>query len=351
MTTTVTSTSLGFSPICEIGKNGKNSEVFKATDIQLNCIIAVKRVAKSKIPNPNEFFVEARILNESEHQHVVPIKFASMDNDYIYLGMPYYSKGSLKDLIDSRFLTVREILRYSIQFLSGLNNIHSKKLIHFDIKPDNILISDNNTALVSDFGLAKAMDIFGLSELDQAYYKHLPPEYFKTSKHSMLYDIYSAGLTLYRLCNGNKHFYDQLALFPDRDDKKFAITNGKFPDRSSFKIHIPKKLRKIIKKALSLKPEDRHQTVLELTNELSEINELLDWNYSESQDSFNWNKDDGQRKISISLKKLANSQYELISMKTIVASGNTQKIQEGCKSNLTITDAESIIDRLLTSYE
>ena len=276
---------------------------------------------------------------------------ASEDADHIYLGMPYYAKGSLKELIELRFLTVREIIRYSIHFLSGLNNIHVKNLIHFDIKPDNILLSESNEALVTDFGLAQAMDLFGMSEVDRAYYKHLPPEYFKTNKHSMLYDIYSSGLTIYRLCNGNKMFYEQFDNIPDKNDLKTAILNGRFPNRDTYKIHIPSKLRKIIKKTLSVDPTNRHQTVLELLNDLSKVDKLLDWVYEESPDTQIWEKEDGEKTITIELKKLVNSRYDLKTFKMVKSSGNTTKVSSGCKKDINDKEAEKIVGDLLESYD
>ena len=92
--------------------------------------------------------------------------------------MPFYPKGSLNKIIDSRFLTVREIISLGTNFLSGLHNIHSKRLIHFDIKPDNILISERNEAHLTDFGLAKKAAFDG-AEQDRVYGRMAPPEYFE----------------------------------------------------------------------------------------------------------------------------------------------------------------------------
>jgi serine/threonine protein kinase len=185
--------------------------------------------------------------------------------------MPFYKKGSLKTLIDSRFLTVREIIRYAVQFLSGLHNIHVKKLIHFDIKPDNILISDSDEALVTDFGLAKNMNTLGFSTPQQVYPRQFPPELFTQTHHSMLFDIYNAGLTLYRMSNGNQFYYDQMQKYSTQAQYISAIQNGNFPNRTSYQPHIPKNLRKVINKAISVNQTDRYQTVLELINELSPI--------------------------------------------------------------------------------
>jgi len=131
--------------------------------------------------------------------------------------MPYYAKGSIKILLSNRFLTVRQIIRYAIQFLTGLHNIHSKKLIHFDVKPDNILISDNDEAMLSDFGLAQPVNLLGIAGQDRLYNKQRPPEAFKYDHFDLRYDIYQVGITLYRMCNGNDIFNNQFLKY----------TNGK----------------------------------------------------------------------------------------------------------------------------
>ncbi len=94
------------------------------------------------------------VKRSSAHPNVVQIHYACYDADRIYLAMPYYRKGSVTSLITDKYMTVREIVTVGCQVLSGLHNIHSKGLIHFDVKPDNILLSDRGEALLSDFGLA-----------------------------------------------------------------------------------------------------------------------------------------------------------------------------------------------------
>jgi serine/threonine protein kinase len=165
----------------------------------------------------------------------------------------------------------------------------------------------------------------------------------------MLFDIYSAGVTLYRLCNGNPLFYDQFNQY-DRDTRRIAIVNGQFPSRDIYKLHIPKKLKKIIKKCLEVKPENRYQTVLELLNDLSQVGELLDWEYTENPDSQIWARETDERKISIVLKKLANLQYELTTTKTIKSSNKTSKITDGCIKSLPQDAVYKTVINLLEKY-
>ncbi|PWS22273.1 serine/threonine protein kinase, partial [Enterococcus faecium] len=90
-----------------------------------------------------------------------------------------YAKGSLKKLMSTRHLTVREIVVIGCQVASGLHNVHSKGLIHFDIKPDNILFSDRGEALLSDFGLTRPFNRSGHAEPFGLYGRMVPPEAYK----------------------------------------------------------------------------------------------------------------------------------------------------------------------------
>ena len=163
-----------FDLVREIGTDGQNSRTFVAADHQLNAEIVIKQIAKASLTSPVNFFDESKALYASAHPNVVQIHYACEDADSIYLAMPYYRRGSVKGLITNKHMTVREIVTVGCQMLSGLHNIHSKGLIHFDVKPDNVLLSDRGEALLSDFGLAKQMDLAGLAAQDRFYFKTIP---------------------------------------------------------------------------------------------------------------------------------------------------------------------------------
>lgn len=327
---------LNFETLKEIGQEGRNSQVFLAHDKQLDGQIVVKKIAKSKLPNASEYYKEAKILYASTHPYVVRVNYGCSDNDHIYIAMPYYSNGSLKQLIDQRFLTIREVIRYSIQFLSGLNNIHSKGLLHFDIKPDNILISDSNEALLSDFGLSKAMDTLGFANPDGIYPKQVPPETFLSTNKTIHFDIYLSGLTIYRLLNGNKHYYSQFN-FPNQQDYITAIVHGHFPNRSSYLPHIPLKLQRIVNKALNVNISDRHQSVLELINELSTVDENLDWQYSKTGNVDTWIKTLDDKTYEINLDFSQQPALKQDCYKIIHSSGRKTKVNDHTNANLTVS--------------
>jgi len=282
---------LAFETIREIGAEGKNSTVYLAKDHQLNADLVIKCIKKSTMADQTLYFQEASILYQSEHANVVPVHYACEDQDSIYIAMPYFEKGSLKALLNTRFLTVREIVRLAVQFLSGLHNIHTKGLIHFDIKPDNILLSKRGEALVSDFGLAQPMNADGTARQDISYTKITPPERVEGKREfTVAHDIYQVGATLYRMCIGEVAFHEQWeAFFPNgvaRGDLFVAaVKGGTFPDRTRFPAQIPQRLRAIVTKCLAPAEADRYKSVLEITNALSEIDgPELDWRYEVQKD-------------------------------------------------------------------
>jgi eukaryotic-like serine/threonine-protein kinase len=328
----------------EIGQEGANSNAFLAHDKQLDADIVIKQVKKAGSESLETFFEEARILYLSSHPNVVQVHYACEDDDYVYIGMPYYKAGSLKKLIDTQFLTLREIVRFGCQISSGLHNIHSKGLIHFDIKPDNVLLSDRGEALLSDFGLSRRINLSGIAGQDRLYLKMRPPEAFSTTDFTRAFDIYQLGLTLYRMCVGNQEFDAQFSKFGDspdtfkREDFKYAVRNGKFPDRSVYPAHIPNRMRNLIKACLETEVSKRMSAAIDVANGLAEIDSRLDWRYSVEEGAQVWRREvDG--KLYVLQFNEDGSSY---AQKT-VGSGKPKRIVSYCKDSISLSEIKSFL--------
>lgn len=276
--------------ICTISnEEGKNSNTFLMYDPQLDDKFVVKVIEKSKFDNIEDFFKESKILNYVSHPNITKIQHATSDDNYIFISMPYYKNGSLQSLLNKRFLTLKEIIQISLDFLTGLHYIHTKKLIHFDIKPSNILLNKNDRASLTDFGLSKYVDEDGLSSQSKAYYSHRAPEQLMASKTSNATDIYQAGVTLLRMCNGNDFFYKKLKEFSNFQEVSDAIAQNNFPPKNHFLPHIPPRLKRIVKKALKYEVDDRYETVIDMINDISKIEKNTDWVYNKiSEDNMEW---------------------------------------------------------------
>jgi len=321
----------------EIGHEGRNSKVYIATDIQLNAEIVVKKIPKADFSDVDEYFLETSLLYLSSHPNVVPVHYGCQDDEHIYVSMPHYANGSLKTRMASGPLSVREIIVYSTQISSGLHNIHSKGLIHFDVKPDNILLSDRGEALVADFGLAKQTSYAGIAGQDRMYGKMVPPEAFQTDDFNSQFDIYQLGLTMHRMCVGDGVFYAEYSGFVkidgtlDRDRFRHAVVNGQFPVTTEYPEHIPQKVIDTIRKCLHSNLNDRFTSPIKIVNELAEIEgNLLDWKLEVIAGRKIWTKilDDG-RQFQIEVRGDNSSHATRTS-----AQGNQQRITNYCKANI-----------------
>jgi serine/threonine protein kinase len=338
-----------FDLIRPIGNNeGKNSKVFLARDKQLDAELVVKQMEISKFNNIDEYFLEAKILYDCKHPNIMEIQYASQDSNYIYLSMPYHKKGSLNSLIDKKHLTVREIIKYSLDLLSGVAYIHSKGLLHLDIKPTNVLLDQSDRAILTDFGLSRYIDENGVANQPINYTYHFDPEFLLHSGRTVLSDIYQIGLTLYRICNGNNILREQFAsLKIDSKNKlKEVILKGEYPKRDYYLPHIPNKLRRIIKKALDIDTSKRYNNVIQMMNDLSDIDENLDWNFTgDSNELYYLLK--GNNKISISTKN-ENGKVEIICTKTNLLSGRITRMYKYCsKGHTTNKSVYKEIERII----
>ncbi len=332
-----------FDPIREIGADGRNSKTFLVNDVQLGSDIVIKQIAKAKLTAPDEYFGEARALHASAHQNVVQLHYACEDDDHVYIAMPFYAAGSVKGLMAHRHLTVREIVRLGCQTLSGLHNIHSKGLIHFDIKPDNILLSQRGEALLSDFGLAKQMEL-GLAQPSQLYMRIAPPEAFAGTPHSLCFDIYQIGITLYRMCVGPAEFERQFSRFLtaagglDRPAFAQALEGGDFPDRQAFPAHVPRPLRTVISTCLNVDPASRYRSALAVANALAKIDGCLDWQFMGDPVNRVWRKVSNGAEKRFTVNNDGSTEFV-----TISASGTQRRDRSLCKPRMTTMEIERVL--------
>ncbi len=335
---------ISFDVVREIGQNGRNSNTFIVRDHQLNAEIVTKQLDKNKLNSVDDFFAESQALYASAHPHVAQIHYACHDADHVYIAMPYYQNGSIKELITGRHLTVREIVSLGAQMLAGLHNIHSKGLVHFDIKPDNILLSPRREALISDFGQAKQMNYSGIAAQDRHYGPMIAPEGMDRDQFDRTFDIYQIGLTLYRMCNGNEHFYAQMAKYGppaafDRTAFRFDVRNGRFPDRKSYAAHVPSTLRIVIKKCLETNPADRYQSALDVANAIASIDgACLDWRLSDQPGRKVWTKINEGIEYEFSV----NADGTTTCYKS-VNGGGRRRVADACRAKITDKDLRKIL--------
>jgi serine/threonine protein kinase len=151
------------------------------------------------------FLREARLAGSLDSRHVVPILDAGETDDTVYLVMPVYDGGSLAR---KGPLPLRDVVALAGQIAQGLDALHERTILHRDVKPSNVLLEEDGTAALTDFGLALAADSTRVTDvgvlLGTPHY--LAPELIAGGVSTVQTDIYAFGCLLYELVAGEPPF-------------------------------------------------------------------------------------------------------------------------------------------------
>lgn len=256
---------------------GNFGQVFRAKDNLLNVERAIKLIS---VQNPQQFIDainEAQILEKCRHGNIVDIKEIDVhqvnNNAVPCIAMEYLSKGSAQGFLEKNFVTVKKAIKIVSDVLFGLEHAHNEGIYHRDIKPANILFDDNLKAKLSDFGLAYGLQnqLFNFA----GYSSHLPPEVLEGVAQDELSDIYSLGITFYRLIN---NLASLNVPYANDTDWLNALKKEKFPTRK-FQPHIPKQVLRVLKKSMKPDRNDRYETCLQFRQALQNIPLAINWTY------------------------------------------------------------------------
>src|SRR5579884_586439 len=262
---------------------GANSEVYEIDEPQLGGVLAVKEIDKTDL-DPAAYFKEAQTLHASKHENIVHIQYACATADKICLVMPLYTKGCVADRIKDGPMNQREAVGVSIAVLSALGHVHSKGYIHLDVKPSNVLFSDTDAPLLSDFGESRLLSKLGTVTGPRAYVWAYPPELYSAGVATVHSDIYQAGLLLYRMLNGDPVWHAQWPADHETDKMKALTLKGKLPNRNCFLPHVHQRLRTLVRKALQVDPAKRFNTAAEFRRALGRVHISADWIVETSSD-------------------------------------------------------------------
>jgi serine/threonine protein kinase len=247
----------------QIGQGGMTS-VFKAIDMVRNETVAVKILSPSIALDPKfetRFKREIELLLELKHTNIVPVLDYGKQNGFAYIVMPFMPRGTLYNRLQGGPLTPQEGVGIVSDISSGLQFAHEHGIVHRDVKPSNVLLSDDGRALLSDFGFAQVIDaslnLTGSALIGTPSY--MSPEQCQGDTLSAKSDQYSMGVMLYQLCTGQ---------LPFAGDTPMAIAvqhiNEPLPRPRAINPRIPRDVERVLNKALSKRPSDRFGSVSEL---------------------------------------------------------------------------------------
>jgi len=190
----------------QVGRGGMAS-VFKALDLAHERTVAVKVLSPQLALEHNfkvRFEREAQVLHGLEHPNIVPIFDYGEESGLAYIVMPYMQVGTLSDRLKDGDLTLEESARIIGQIASALQHAHEAGVVHRDVKPSNILIDEDGSAWLSDFGFAHVhdatMSLTGSALIGTPAY--ISPEQVSGKPVSPLSDQYSLAIVVYHLSTG-----------------------------------------------------------------------------------------------------------------------------------------------------
>ncbi|WP_372369919.1 protein kinase [Candidatus Uabimicrobium sp. HlEnr_7] len=249
----------------KIGEGGMG-KVYKARDSITNRIVALKFISGSIITNDDRkrFLQEVRAISRLEHENIVRL-YEVGEQPTLYYAMEYIEGKTLKHKSFHNFAHA-QIAAIFEQVSLGLHCAHQKGIIHRDIKPDNILLTEKHQVKITDFGLAKDNEIqSSISRTGNIVGTpaYLSPEQVQGTKIDARADIYSLGATLYYILTKQSPFRDEsfVSLFFD-----ILHTIPTAPRR--FNNDISKDLQAICLKCLEKKPSLRYNDAQELATDL-----------------------------------------------------------------------------------
>ena len=267
--------SLGRYHILEQLGEGGMATVYKAYDTRLETDVAVKVIRTENIlPSTLErslkrFEREAKALARLTHPNIVKVTDYGEYESKPYLVMPYLPGGTLKQKL-GKPIPWQEAARLLIPIAEALDFAHSQNMIHRDVKPSNILLTQRGQPMLTDFGIAKILDLEETQDLTGTGMGIGTPEYMApeqwTGKTSPQSDQYALGVVLYEMLTGRK---------PYSADTPAAIllkqATEPLPRPSQYAREMPEKVEKMLLKTLAKNPADRYASMGEFASALESV--------------------------------------------------------------------------------
>ena len=239
--------------------DGGMATVYLAVDERLDREVALK-VMRQHLTHDESFVTrfrrEARSSASLSHPNVVAVFDQGEDDGHIFLAMEYVPGQTLRDVMrEEGLLSPRAALDVLDPVLQALAEAHTKGLIHRDVKPENVIINDNGTVKVADFGLARAVTSQTVTSTQGVLLgtvAYLSPEQVERGIADARSDVYAAGLMLFEMLTGTKAFTGETAIHV-----AYQHVHGGVPSPSSRVAGLPPALDELVAVATARDPDER----------------------------------------------------------------------------------------------
>ena len=266
-----------------LGKGGM-ALVFEAHDQLLERPVAIKLLRKDFSTDPefrDRFLHEARSAANLSHPNIVTVYDFGIDDGEIYIVMELATGSDLKTSIEKNGpFSLDSGLELGIQICTGLGYAHRAGIVHCDIKPQNIIITNDKVAKLTDFGISRALNSPSSSERSDVVWgspQYLAPELIEGETPSPSSDVYSLGAVLYEIFTGKPPFEG------DSVDELLTNHTNKTPQRITSQVNdFPDDLDYVISKTLSKETTQRYRTAEQLCSVLMLIKKRISSSPSDS---------------------------------------------------------------------
>lgn len=309
-------------------------DVWLAHDRSISKDIAVKILSSNA--SIDERLQEARIGNRMEHPNLVKVHYADIiqhqAENIVIIAMDYLEKGAITNKVNAmNFLPIPLAIKFIIDILRGLEYLHEYNLYHSDIKPQNILVGDQNEGILTDYGIS-CHSPQGCSTPHRGFYKlHAAPEVISSGEMSVQTDIYQVGLTAFRLINGLGTIRDKF-LKVGEDGFNTLVDQGKIVLSHDYHLFVPRNLKTIINKSINIDPSKRYQSALQFRRSLEHLIYPGYWT-CDSSGKLVGNNSTYEFTFHITPKN--SNLFDLIAYKTNKISGRKTKISMFSQNNIT----------------
>lgn len=254
--------------VSRLGEGGM-ADVYLAIDTLLNREVAIK-VLRGELSTDAvsllRFKREANAASTLNHPNIVEIYDVGEQDGKHFIVMEVVRGKTLKQLISQRgAMEKEEALAIMKQLIAAISEAHRKNIIHRDIKPQNVLVKDDGTVKITDFGIALAQDAMQLTQTDAVMgsVHYLAPECARGEAASNQSDVYSLGIVLYELLRGEVPFNGEAPV-------QIAIKHMReeIPSIKEFNPTLPQSLENIILKATAKNKTLRYQSAKDMSDDL-----------------------------------------------------------------------------------